>query len=172
MLKSSILSLFLLLLFGCLSQNNEQTEPLSQSNQQARIKTVHGDIIIEFDLKNAPISSERIIHLTKNGFYNGLTFHKVIPNYIVQTGDPTGTGDGGSGQQIPFEETSIKHEEGAVSLARREDDKNSADSQFFICLQKDESLDGKYAAFGKVISGLEVLKKIAQGDKIITMSLE
>lgn len=180
-MKNNVALAFIILSFlSCLGSG----DPLPQSDQDSelsnsiespsklRIKTVYGDIIIELDQKNAPLTSDRIKALTQEGFYNGLPFHRVIPGHLIQTGDPTGTGEGGSGKNIPFEENDLSHLKGSVAMAREESDKNSGDSQFFICLRENSKLDGIYVVFGKVISGLEVANQISNGDKIITMSVE
>ncbi|MAZ48696.1 MAG: peptidylprolyl isomerase [Halobacteriovoraceae bacterium] len=174
------LSLILFSFIGCIGGE----DPITKTDQEIelsnsikspaklRVKTVYGDIIIELDQRNAPLTSERIKALTQEGFYNGLPFHRVIPGHLIQTGDPTGTGEGGSGKNIPFEENDLPHLEGSVAMARKELDKNSGDSQFFICLRDNSKLNGIYVVFGKVTSGLEVAKQISKGDKIITMSVE
>ncbi len=167
-------------LVGCFNSSDSENKPIDDnalledqtSITKLRLKTVYGDIIIKLDHENAPLTSDRIRSLTKEGFYNGLSFHRVIPGHIIQTGDPTGSGDGGSGQNIPFEKNELTHEEGTVSMARNESDPNSADSQFFICLKKNSQLDGVYVAFGKVVEGIDVAKKITAGDKIITLTIE
>lgn len=170
--RYGIYGLIWLLLNGCLFSNQEKSKPPAAEQSLARIKTVYGDIIIKFYTDKAPITSQRIIHLVRSGFYNGLPFHRVVPNFIIQTGDPTQTGEGGSGQNIPLEPNQITHSRGTVSMARDESDPNSADSQFFICLQADQSLNGRYTAFAQVVRGDEILDKIKQGDKIITMTME
>jgi len=113
----------------------------------------------------APKTVERIAHLVASGFYNGLTFHRVVPGFVVQGGDPTGTGTGGSGKNIKAEFNDIKHTEGILSMARSQDP-DSADSQFFILLDTHPHLDGSYTAFGKVITGMEHVHKISESDKI------
>ena len=179
-IKMSVLSLLFLGLVSCFnssdnsldSSSSDEGIPSEKTKTKLRLKTVYGDIIIELDHEQAPLTSDRIKALAAEGFYNGLNFHRVIPGHIIQTGDPTGSGEGGSGQNIPFEKNQITHTEGTVSMARSEDDINSADSQFFICLRGNQKLDGIYAAFGKVTQGLEVAKKITEGDKIITLTVE
>lgn len=123
-----------------------------------------GKFVIELNLERAPKTAGNFIKLAKEGFYNGLTFHRVVPDFVVQGGDPNGNGTGGPGYTIPFEETGLKHEDGAVAMARRGDDKNSAGSQFYICLGAQPHLDGEYAVFGKVIQGMEIVRKIQPYD--------
>lgn len=126
-----------------------------------------GDIKIELDRDNAPISCANFVSLVKSGFYDGLTFHRVIKGFMIQGGDPAGNGTGGPCYSIKGEfskngvENNLSHRRGTVSMARAMDP-NSAGSQFFICdNNKDKFLDGDYAAFGKVVKGMDVVDKIA-----------
>ena len=125
-----------------------------------------GKIRIKLDYTNAPISATNFAYLASTGFYNGVIFHRVIKNFMIQGGDPTGTGTSGPGYCIKGEFTSngvnntLSHHRGVVSMARA-NDPNSGGSQFFICDKDDLFLDGQYAAFGKVIEGLDVVDKIA-----------
>ncbi|MCQ2743051.1 MAG: peptidylprolyl isomerase [Bacilli bacterium] len=129
-----------------------------------------GDIKIELDYKNAPISSTNFVYLASKGFYNGLTFHRIIKNFMIQGGDPQGTGVGGPGYSIKGEfkanrvDNNLSHKRGVISMARSMMP-NSAGSQFFICDTDDDFLDGQYAAFGKVVEGMEVVDKIASVQK-------
>jgi peptidylprolyl isomerase len=124
----------------------------------------------------APKHVAQIKELTRKGFYNGVVFHRVIDGFMAQTGDPTGTGTGGSGKKIPAEFNAEKHVRGTVSMARS-NDPNSADSQFFICFKDASFLDGKYTVWGKVVSGMENIDAIKRGepprdpDKIIKMQV-
>lgn len=140
------------------------------SSAQVVIKTEKGNITFRFYHKKAPNTVTRIIELAQQGFYDGVTFHRVVPNFVIQAGDPTGTGAGGSGQKIKAEFNDIQHTKGTVAMARAAD-VNSADSQFYICLNTLPHLDGKYTVFGQVTDGFDVIDKIAQGDKIISLSL-
>jgi len=123
-------------------------------------------MVIELYPDIAPITVENFITLVKNGFYNGLIFHRVISGFMIQGGDPLGTGTGGPGYQIKGEfstngiENTIKHERGVISMARS-NHPDSAGSQFFIMHQNASHLDGNYAAFGKVVQGIEVVDEIA-----------
>lgn len=121
-----------------------------------------GRVVIELDTASAPKHVARIKELTKSGFYNGIKFHRVIPGFMAQTGDPTGTGMGGSGQKLDAEFNDTPHVRGVVSMARA-NDINSADSQFFIVFDDATFLDGQYTAFGKVTSGMEFVDKIKAG---------
>ncbi|MCL2331602.1 MAG: peptidylprolyl isomerase [Proteobacteria bacterium] len=121
-----------------------------------------GRVVIELDPAVAPKTVARIKELTRQGFYNGIKFHRVIPGFMAQTGDPLGTGMGGSGQKLAAEFNATPHVRGVVSMARA-NDINSADSQFFIVLANSQFLDGNYTAFGKVTSGMEFVDKIKAG---------
>ncbi|MFG1500611.1 peptidylprolyl isomerase [Halobacteriovorax sp. XZX-3] len=139
------------------------------SESEGIIKTSHGNITFKFYPKKAPNTVARLIQLIQSGFYDGLGFHRVIPNFVVQTGDPTGTGNGGSGKKIQAEFNNISHVAGTMAMARTLTDENSADSQFYIALTALPHLDGKYTVFGQVVDGLDILKKIKAGDKIISI---
>lgn len=129
----------------------------------------YGDIYLELDGDIAPITVRNFVQLAKDGFYDGLTFHRVATNFVIQGGDPNGNGSGGSDQPIKGEfaengiENDLSHTRGVISMARRGDDMDSASSQFFIVLSDNatSSLDGKYAAFGRVTKGMEVVDLIA-----------
>ncbi len=129
----------------------------------------NGDIIIQLDPEAAPQTVANFQNLVEDGFYNGLTFHRVDPTFVIQAGDPTATGMGGSKKNIKGEfaangvQNPLSHDRGVISMARRGDDYDSASSQFFIVLnsEKKTSLDGLYASFGKVISGMEHVDAIA-----------
>lgn len=120
---------------------------------------------------DAPKTSARMAELIKKGFYNGLTFHRVVPGFVVQGGDPQGTGMGGSGQKLQAEFNTRKHVVGTLAMARSADP-NSADSQFYISLGTHPHLDRQYTVFGQVIEGLEVSKQIQVGDKMLTVTVE
>ncbi len=128
------------------------------------IKLKYGDVVIELFPEIAPKHVARVKELAREGFYDGVKFHRVIEGFMVQTGDPTGTGMGGSSKpNLQAEFNGIKHERGVISMARSSE-KNSANSQFFIMLGNANYLDGNYTAFGKVISGMEFIDKIKKGD--------
>lgn len=138
------------------------------SKEKITIKTVHGNITFQFYPKEAPNTVTRIIELTNKGFYDGISFHRVVNNFVVQAGDPTGTGSGGSGEKLKAEFNKIQHIRGTVAMART-NEPDSADSQFYISLTTLPHLNEKYTVFGQVIKGFDVLGKIKQGDKIISM---
>lgn len=134
------------------------------------IETDKGEIVFETFPDVAPKTVARITELVKQGFYNGLIFHRVVPGFVIQGGDPKGNGTGGSGKKLPAEFNSKKHVLGTVAMARAQDP-DSADSQFYICLSEQPHLDGNYTVFGQVIKGADVVQKIVAGDvmKKVTM---
>lgn len=125
----------------------------------------YGAITLALDASAAPLTTENFISLAQTGFYDGLTFHRVVEGFMIQGGDPNGNGTGGSEQTIPGEfrengvENNLSHTRGAVSMARSQD-YNSASSQFFIVHEDSTFLDGSYAAFGYVTEGMEVVDAI------------
>ena len=155
------------------------TAPMSDVAKytKAVIHTSKGDITVELYPKEAPLSVTNFVQLAKGGFYNNLTFHRVVPNFVVQGGDPQGTGNGGPGYDIPAEikGNPHKHVEGALAWARTGDEVNperrSSGSQFYITLAPTPFLDGAYTVFGKTTAGMDVVKKIAQGDKILKIEI-
>lgn len=170
-----VLNIFYCFLF-LLSFNSCLKKDLSEDNfskkSKLRFKTIHGDIVISLFTSKAPATSKRIKYLTSTGFYNGLTFHRVEPGFVIQTGDPLGTGSGGSGKKLKAEFNDLKHVRGTVAMARYPHDIDSADSQFYISFDTYPQLDSKYTIFGKVIQGMDVAEKIVKGDKIITGTIE
>jgi peptidylprolyl isomerase len=124
-----------------------------------------GRVIIEMRPDKAPNHVARIKDLVRRGFYDGLKFHRVIPDFMAQTGDPKGDGTGGSGQHIKAEFNSLRHLRGTVSMAREGGSEDSADSQFFIMLTANRSLDHQYTVWGRVIEGMENVDQIRQGTK-------
>jgi peptidyl-prolyl cis-trans isomerase B (cyclophilin B) len=124
-----------------------------------------GKIVIQFYPLDAPNTVDNFIKLTQKGYYDGLTFHRVEPNLLIQGGDPSGNGQGGPGYTIKAEFNSQKHIAGTVAMARRPDP-NSAGSQFYICITPLSSLDGKYTVFGQVIEGMDVVNGVQKGDKM------
>ncbi len=144
------------------------------------LKLKDGDVLIEMYPEDAPKHVARIKELVREGFYDGLKFHRVIDGFMAQTGDPRGNGTGGSGRNLPAEFNQRSHQRGTVSMARAADP-NSADSQFFICFDDASFLDGQYTVWGQVISGMDAVDKIKRGtgpngmvynpDKIISMQV-
>ena len=133
------------------------------------IKTIHGSITVKFFPKKAPKSVKRFLTLIQTGFYDGLPFHRAVKNFLIQSGDPTNSGFGGSGVKLKQEFNNSPHIKGTLALAR---DKNpdSADSQFYIALSTLPHLNGKYTVIGQVTKGLNILDKISKGDKIISFT--
>src|SRR5688500_3918362 len=125
----------------------------------ATIETEAGTMVAELYPKIAPQTVNSFVFLAKEGFYEGVIFHRVIPGFMIQGGDPTGTGTGGPGYSVPAEFNDTKHERGILSMARSQDP-NSAGSQFFVMHAAYPSLDGKYTVFGKVTKGIETVDKI------------
>ncbi len=122
----------------------------------------YGRVVIELNPTIAPNHVARIKELTRQGFYDGVKFHRVIPGFMAQTGDPTGTGMGGSGKKLKAEFNDMPHVRGTVSMARAMNP-DSADSQFFICFADARFLDNQYTVFGKVTSGMEFVDMIKAG---------
>ncbi len=123
-----------------------------------------GIVVIEMRPDLAPKHVARIKELVREGFYDGLTFHRVIGGFMAQGGDPKGNGTGGSGQNIPAEFSDEPHVRGTLSMARAQNP-NSADSQFFIVFARSRFLDGQYSVWGMVVKGMEFVGKIKRGDK-------
>jgi peptidyl-prolyl cis-trans isomerase B (cyclophilin B) len=136
----------------------------NMKNPIAVIETNKGNFEMEIFLDKVPITANNFIGLAKKGFYDGLKFHRYEPGFVIQGGDPKGDGTGGSGKTIPLEIVDeLTHEKGAVGMARSQDP-DSASSQFYVMLGAEHSLDGEYAVFGKVTSGMDVVMKLRVGD--------
>jgi len=162
---------------GCSKENNsnniandEISSDIAESNNNTTaVITVknYGEIQLELYYSVAPITVTNFVKLANSGFYDGLTFHRIIKDFMIQGGDPEGTGMGGSKDNIYGEfsangfQNNISHKRGVISMARLGNDMNSATSQFFIVHKDSPHLDGQYAAFGKVIKGIEVVDKLA-----------
>lgn len=132
----------------------------------------YGSVVIELYPEIAPNTVNNFISLVKSGFYDDNTLHRLVPGFVLQGGDPTGTGSGGPGYQIKGEfsnndfENDLKHTKGIVSMARASYSNDTAGSQFFIMLAEAEHLDGDYAAFGKVIDGWENIERIVENEQV------
>jgi peptidyl-prolyl cis-trans isomerase B (cyclophilin B) len=131
-----------------------------QPNPKILMETEHGTIELELWPDVAPKTVENFVSLIKRGFYDGLSFHRIIPGFMIQGGCPQGTGTGGPGHTVKAEFNARKHTRGVISMARSSDP-DSAGSQFFIVHQASPHLDGQYTAFGQVIVGIEIVDKIA-----------
>ena len=141
--------------------------------KKAIISTEKGAMKVEFFEKDAPNTVKNFIDLTEKGFYNGLTFHRVIPDFVIQGGCPNGTGAGGPGYSINCEldGNNQYHDRGVLSMAHA--GRNTGGSQFFICHSRTNTahLDRRHTCFGKVVEGLEVIDLIRQGDKILKIEV-
>jgi len=129
-----------------------------------------GEIRIEFFPEDAPKTVENFVTLAKKGFYNGLNFHRVVPDFVVQGCCPKGNGTGGPGYTIKAEFNKQKHVRGTVAMARSQHP-DSAGSQFYICYGATPHLDGQYTVFGTVISGMELVDRIKQGDRMTSVTI-
>ena len=170
MIFKRFIFLFILIIFT----GNAMAE---NANEKLLIELSHGDVVIELHSDIAPLHVDRIKTLAKDGFYDGIIFHRVIEGFMAQTGDPTGTGYGGSDYPDLRAEFSNKpFERGTIGMARSSNP-NSANSQFFICFEPASFLNGQYTVWGTVIEGMENVDKIAKGeppanpDKIIKMTV-
>lgn len=136
---------------------------------KAIIKTEKGDMTVQFYDKDAPNTVANFLKLAKEGYYDGVTFHRVINDFVIQGGDPTGTGAGGPGYQIDCELTGDNqyHDRGVLSMAHA--GRNTGGSQFFVCHSRNNTshLDRNHTCFGKVIENVDVVDEIRQGDKIL-----
>lgn len=184
--------LIMLIITGCKSENaqttikedllninyKEDTNELELPQYETQNPVVamyienYGSIVMELYPDIAPNTVANFISLVKTGFYDNNTFHRLVPGFVLQGGDPTGTGTGGPGYTIKGEfsangyENNLKHEKGIVSMARTSASNDTAGSQFFIMLDKSEYLDGQYAAFGKIIDGWSNIEKIVANEKV------
>ncbi|WP_229379550.1 peptidylprolyl isomerase [Fibrella forsythiae] len=140
---------------------------------KALMNTDRGTMTIEFFEKDAPGTVANFVKLAKSGFYDGVVFHRVIPNFMIQGGDPTGTGAGGPGYSIPCELSGDNqyHDRGVLSMAHR--GRNTGGSQFFICHNRQNTahLDRNHTVFGKVTDGIDLVDQIKQGDKIQSITI-
>jgi len=182
----ALMTLSLIMLAGCGGGSSEQTDAVeapetsqSEASQAASPIGIHhaeieiedyGVVSVELDGDVAPVTVQNFMDLANAGFYDGLTFHRIIDGFMIQGGDPNGNGSGGSGNNIVGEyeangyTNNIAHTKGVISMARAQDP-NSASSQFFIMVADAPHLDGQYAAFGHVTSGQDVVDKIASDAK-------
>ena len=129
-----------------------------------------GEIRLEFFPEDAPKTVENFVTLAKKGFYTGLNFHRVVPDFVVQGGCPKGNGTGGPGYTVKAEFNKQKHVRGILAMARSQHP-DSAGSQFYICYGTTPHLDGQYTVFGRVVSGMELVDRIKQGDKMTSVTI-
>mgnify|MGYP001427725993 FL=1 len=142
----------------------EQVASANEANgDKILLNTSKGEIIINLMPEIAPVHVARIVELVKSGFYDGIIFHRIIPGFMAQTGDPKGDGTGGSGTNLKAEFSDYKYINGTVGMARTMDP-NSADSQFFICFDGCGHLTGQYTVWGQVETGMEVVEALNVGE--------
>ena len=153
----------------CMAANLDGV-PVRNTGHYAILDTDRGVIVIEFYPAVAPKTVANFETLAKKGFYNGLTFHRVVPGFVVQGGDPKGDGTGGPGYKIKAEFNKQQHVRGVLAMARSQD-VDSAGCQFYITLAPAHFLDGKYTVFGKVVSGMNIVDGIKKGDKMKTVKI-
>lgn len=139
---------------------------------RATIETNRGNIVLELDPKHAPKTVNNFVFLARQGFYDGISFHRVIPNFVIQGGDPTGSGRGGPGYRFEDEvrNNPLKHEAKVISMANAGPNTNG--SQFFITHTPQPHLNGRHTVFGKVVEGSDVVDAIHQGDQMVKVTIE
>lgn len=170
-----------MMLMGCGKKSEGSAENITPAVEEELLSGLHhveidvqnyGTIFVELDADHAPISVTNFISLAESGFYDGLTFHRIISGFMIQGGDPMGDGTGGSEQTIKGEFTSngvdntLSHTRGAISMARLGGVPDSASSQFFIVHQDQPSLDGDYAVFGYVTEGMDIVDQICENTTV------
>lgn len=193
--KALLLMLIIALVCGCGAKKGEATKPApapTMEEQPGLLKDTlvatnlpeklfltikvedFGTMKVEMFTKDAPLNVTNVANLTIKGFYNGLTFHRIEPGFVVQGGDPKGDGTGGPGYTVPAE-IKRKHEKGSMAMARLPDqvnpNKESSGSQFYFCLQPLPQLDGKYTVIGKIVVGVDVLEKLGQARPPVIIEL-
>jgi cyclophilin family peptidyl-prolyl cis-trans isomerase len=136
----------------------------------ATIHTNKGDIHLQLNPSEAPMTVNNFVTLARDGYYDGVTFHRVVPGFVIQGGDPTGTGAGGPGYK--FQDEPVKRRYRAGTLAMANAGPNTNGSQFFICLEDQPSLPPNYTIFGDTISGMDVVRSIRVGDVIQSVTIE
>jgi cyclophilin family peptidyl-prolyl cis-trans isomerase len=159
-----------------MAQAHPTTEEVQQlaeraRTSEARITTPKGDIVFTFFPDDAPVHTAAFVKLAEAGFYNGLTFHRVEPGFVVQGGDPQGDGTGGPGYRLKAEFSDRPHVRGTVAMARSSSP-DSAGSQFYICLDDARFLDKNYTVFGQMTEGFDTLDAIKRGDAMTSVAIE
>ena len=144
----------------------------AEKTYRATITTDRGDIVLELYPEHAPKTVNNFVTLAKDGFYDGIVFHRVIPNFMIQGGDPTGTGRGGPGYKFgdEFQGNPLRHERGVISMANAGPNTNG--SQFFITHGPQPHLDGRHTVFGRVVEGQDVVDAVRQGDTMQSVTIE
>jgi cyclophilin family peptidyl-prolyl cis-trans isomerase len=173
----AVLVVGIALVLGCHKETSGESsekakeKTVAEPLPQVTIKTDKGDIVLELAEDDAPNTVANFISLAEKGFYDGLKFHRVIADFMVQGGDPKGNGTGGPGYTIADEfSPRLKHARGVISMANA--GPNTGGSQFFITTVPTPWLDGKHAIFGKVTAGMDVVDKIQQGDKMVKVTVD
>jgi len=143
-----------------------------KKNYKVTMETTKGNIVLELYPQHAPKTVNNFVFLAKEGFYDGVSFHRVINNFMIQGGDPTGSGSGGPGYKFEDETRGnpLRHETGSLSMANAGPNTNG--SQFFITHSPQPHLDGKHTVFGKVVEGQDIVNKIRQGDKMVKVTAD
>jgi peptidyl-prolyl cis-trans isomerase B (cyclophilin B) len=143
-----------------------------QRSYRARIETERGTIVLDLYARHAPVTVNNFVFLARQGFYDGVAFHRVIANFMIQGGDPTGSGRGGPGYRFADElrDNPLKHGSGALSMANAGPDTNG--SQFFITHCPQPHLDGRHTVFGQVVEGQSVVDAVRQGDRMLRVAIE
>lgn len=171
----ALVLILVILVLGFIKWKNtrefDDTMAKQTNNRYAIIETAKGNIVIQLAEDKAPITTANFIKLAQSGFYDGLTFHRVIHGFMIQGGDPKGDGTGGPGYTIPDEfNPSLKHDAGVISMAKTALP-NTGGSQFFITEEPQPHLDGAHSVFGRVLEGMDVVKSISQGDKMLKVRI-
>jgi cyclophilin family peptidyl-prolyl cis-trans isomerase len=161
----ALLIIMVILAPVCMAQIPQGITMENQQNPLIKITTDKGEMYLEMFPDVAPKHVESMLKLIKDGYYNDLTFHRVVPGFVIQGGCPKGNGTGGPGYTLPAEFNNRKHLKGTLAMARTSDP-NSAGSQFYICLDAIPHLDNQYTVFGQIVKGHEVPEKVKQGDKM------
>ncbi len=139
-------------------------------DRQVRVKTNRGEIVFELFAEDAPKAVSNFVALAESGYYDGLTFHRVVPGFVIQGGDPSGNGTGGPGYKFEDEPVTRDYLAGTVAMANAGPDTNG--SQYFVCLEDQPTLPKNYTIFGQVTSGLDIVRSIAIGDVMETVTVE
>lgn len=166
------------LVFRAVGLNNQITantiwdDDFMDGKKIVNIQTNKGLIVAEIYEEKTPITAENFLGLVQSGFYDGLTFHRYVPGFVIQGGDPDGDGTGGSGTTIPLEIVdNLHHQKGVLAMARSSNP-NSASSQFYITLDAAPHLDGSYAIFGRVLEGMDVVMQLREGDVMTKVEVQ
>jgi len=142
----------------------------TNSTYRAIIKTNKGDIHLQLNAPEAPITVNNFVALARDGYYDGVTFHRVVPHFVIQGGDPTGTGSGGPGYRFQDEPVKRPYKAGTVAMANAGPNTNG--SQFFICLEDQPNLPPSYTIFGDTVAGMDVVRNIRVGDVMQSVTIE